>query len=222
MKHQLRLILLAGFFVVAGCSTVDTDEHGFATTTVGNGATFGLKSSDALKGYDSIYVKSVNALPVAGSPQHSDSDLAALEYAFEGAFKNTVGSAMPIVDAPGPKTLAVEATISEIMHAKRNFSPTANNPADRVNTYGAGATDEAGRPLATVAGSTICMCRVHLTVKFYDSQTSELLANFSDGGFGEELAVDQNGQTNWSRVAEAMNQWCQDMKQALLAVTQEG
>jgi len=220
MNYQTGLILLAGLLALAGCSTTGTDDNGFATTEFRDGATFRLKSPDALKGYESIYLKSVVATPMHGSKKHDPSELAALEYSFENAFKSAVSSVMPIVDAPGPKTLSVEATVGEVMHVNHNYNVTANNPADGANTYGPGATDPAGRPLAApVSGSTICMCSVHLKVKFLDSQSGELLANFSDGDFGADVEVDQSGKTNWARVSEAMNGWCQDIKQELLAVT---
>ncbi len=224
MKTQIGLLIIAALVGLTGCSHQSVDECHFVTTKFRDGAEFGLKSEDALKGYDSIYLKSVTAVPMDGSKPLEASEMAALEYAFETAFKSSMNGAMKVVDAPGPHTLTVEATIGEVMHSegmKMPMNVTANNPADRANTYGADSsmTGQMQVAKAPVEGSKVCVCSAHLKVKFLDAQSNELLATFTDGGFGADIEVDESGQTSWSRVSAHMNEWCHDMREEFLAVT---
>lgn len=206
MKTNLPLITFAGLLVLAGCAHQGTDEQGFVTTTFRDGATFGLKSENALQGYQDLYLKSVTALPSANQHAHDPAELAALEYAFEGAFRDCVGHALPVTNAPGPKTLLVEAKISEIKNTMSNSA--------------AGTVPSSMTDLAPITDSTLIVGGLRLKVTFYDSESGEQLAYFEDNEFGSDIESSQPGKTSWANVHAAMNQWCGDMKTELEQATQ--
>lgn len=226
MKRFIIPTLLLGALLGGCASTTSTDAPaGFAVDTFRDGAEFAYKDADSLKGYTNVYLKSAAAMPAEGSKPLQESDMAALEFAFEDAFKAAMGNSYRLVDGPGPNTLAVEAVIGEVMHLapKQAFSPTANNPAQKVNTYGTDI-DPVTAPIAVsinapVQDTSLCVCSVHLTIKFYDAQSMELLAQFSDHDFGADVEIAETGETSWSRVSAAMHHWCQEMAEELKMLT---
>ncbi|GHC11134.1 hypothetical protein GCM10007047_30540 [Cerasicoccus arenae] len=187
---------------------------------LGDAGVFSIKDADALKGYDSIYIKSVTANPSAGARNLDPSEIAALEYALQGAIKSHIGGALPIVESPSVNSLSLVATINEVegLSPLNGATITANNLADNANHYGAGAAAGIGTFDSQISGSTLRVSRIQVKIELLGSN-GEMLAVFSDSNFGSDIEYSASGITNWSRVSDAFNRWCNELGSQLANAT---
>ncbi|WP_309381238.1 DUF3313 family protein [Cerasicoccus frondis] len=221
--YLITTTALASAFFFTACSqqSATTSVGGFETTTLGDAGEFSIKEANALQGFDSVYLESVTAMPANGVTDENTSDVAALEFAFEEAFKSQVGSVLPIVSAPGEKTLNATVSISQIISRAPGFSPTANNPADIANTYGPGSGLGMGQDFIEklrVAGTGMFVDNLATKIEFTDS-AGNLLAQFSDRDFGSDIESDSTGGTSIPRVTEAFTAWCGEVSSQLAKAT---
>ncbi|WP_309397667.1 DUF3313 family protein [Cerasicoccus maritimus] len=224
MKTLLYFGVAFGAWALAGCSqqAVNSTPTGFVTTSLGDAGDFTIKDASALKGYDSVYLASVTAMPASGVTAENASDVEALEFAFEQAFKSQIGNVLQLADAPGEKTLTAKVAISQIISKAPDFNPMSNNPADISNSYGPGAgvgmNPDLMRRQLQVAGTSMFVDKVKTKVEF-SNESGELLAQFADNDFGADIESDPTGGTSIPRVTEAFSAWCSEISAQLAQAT---
>jgi len=201
---------------LAGCQSnvadPNADEHGFETTTLGDGGTFALKSKEALRGYDRIFLQSVVAEPTPGTGGGpiEQSEMAALEYAYENSFRTVVGPAIPVVSAPGENVLLIEATVMNVVILGDGF--------DGPTVIDGGAMEASGLPL--IDGATLGVGDLSIRLQVRDAMTGDLLATFKDDTVGDSIES-ISGKTSWSRVSDAFNRWNRELKNQLVEAAGE-
>lgn len=227
--QTLASSLLAGL-ILAGCSHTVTDpfadDAGFQKTTLADGGVFAIKSANALRGYNAVYLESVVAEPAPGMAglEAEQSDVTALEYAFENSFKTTLSSGFTIADGPGEHTLLAVATIDNVVFSDGGDAgggaTTENAILDQdlvdADDPDGGYLGWDGMPV--INNTNLGVGDVTLRLQLRDSVTGVLLASFHDETFGGTVEA-ISGETSWSRVADAFNRWGNELEQQLLSAT---
>lgn len=212
MKFITPTLILAASFIL-GCSTQNsTTQNGFQVETLSNGSQFAYKDKASLRGYDSIYIKSVNYLPSQGSNALTEVQSEELKEAFRFAFQSALAMEYTMANSPGPNTLVVNATIGDTVQANPVFRPMAENPADEVNTFGVEDVD--GRPYRPLPDQHAAAVQLRLAADF-QSPRGEPLAEFSTGP--THVMVNQNHvkDTNGNLLSAIVYNWCLDIKNEL-------
>ena len=219
MKTDLfAFSVLAAVLGLAGCQSANepfAKDPDAQRITLGDGGKFTLKSAEALRGYQSVYLDSVVANPAPGTGIAESSDVTALEYAFENAFRSTVGSSFPLVQSAGPKTLTVTATIDNVV-----FTGTPTPMEEDVMQMDLDNSlypdDAVGAPF--IFGSNAGVGDIILNLQLADSTSGEVLAVLNDESFGNGINT-IGGLTSWARVQDAFNRWGTELESQLLHAT---
>lgn len=213
------IIALAIGLAFAGCQSADPFDRDpdVQRTKLGDGGTFAVKSPDALHGYESVYLKSVTANPSPGmdGTNIEQSDVTALEYAFENAFRATVTPVLPVVPSPGQRTLVAVATIDNVVFAGEP-APLEEDilQQDLANSDDPDGGYDTGLGAPFIFGSNAGVGDITLYMTFADSESGEVLATFQDESFGNRIDT-ISGMTSWSRIRDAFNAWGGELAGAL-------
>ncbi|WP_269537715.1 DUF3313 family protein [Cerasicoccus fimbriatus] len=204
MKTILFYLSAVGAMILTGCSQqgASPSTAGFTKTQLGGSGEFAIKNAQALAGYESVYVQSVTALPTTSVTDPNASDVAALEFAFEKALKSKIDAVLPIVNAPGEKTLTANAWVTEFSAIPPGSDGI--DAADPESLYGN----------TLISGTSMYVDEISVKVTM-SSSSGELLAVFTDSDFGSDIEVAPTGMTNWPRVSEAFGAWCSELADQL-------
>jgi hypothetical protein len=182
----------------------------------------------ALRKYDKVLLERIQ-VRIADDASHKSidpADLKSLVDYFHRSIVKALGAGYPVVTKPGPGVLRVRITIYDLVPTQPLvsvgifFTPYAAIP----DLLSGPATGEA-------AGAAPYLGRTGIAVQFMDSQTGQVVAEFTDDRFGKKYVIDTSQGTvaamttgigdyvkaysTWAYAQQAFDAWAAQFRRRL-------
>lgn len=185
IAHKIRFLALSGALAVSagGCASVKVESQSFRVSQTATVESAHIATDADFARYDRLQSTELG-IYFPKSQRTPQGDLDRIRQIFREAFLAELVN-YPIVDAPGPSTMAVEASLIDLRNSASSEIPDMRSSI---------------RELAT-PGSILFLMEMR------DSESGRVLARAADSAKAPTIATDAGQQTDWRSIEDAAQHW---------------